>query len=116
MSRVRIVNSTRGVCLATNAELASSFFAKFAGLMLRKDLPEGGGMVILSGEPIHMFFMRFAIDVAFVDADGRILHACHSIRPWRISRIVFGAKAAIELPAGTLRSLGVDRGSVLKLV
>ena len=51
-------HSTRGVCLATNAELVSSFFAKFAGLMLRKDLPEGGGMVILSGEPIHMFFMR----------------------------------------------------------
>ena len=45
------------------SELASSFFAKFAGLMLRKDLPEGGGMAIVSGEPIHMFFMRFALDV-----------------------------------------------------
>jgi uncharacterized membrane protein (UPF0127 family) len=51
-----------------------------------------------------------------VDGDGRILHACHTIRPWRISRVVFGSKAALELPAGTLRKLGIDRGSVLKLV
>jgi uncharacterized membrane protein (UPF0127 family) len=115
MSRVRIVNSTRGVCLATNAELASSFFAKFAGLMLRKDLPEGGGMVILSGEPIHMFFMRFALDVIHADKEGTVLRILPGIKPWRLGPFVRKCKMAIELPAGTAARTGTVEGDVIVL-
>jgi len=63
-----------------------------------------------------MFFMRFPIDVAFVDGDGRVVRAYHGIRPWRVSRVVRGAKAAVELPAGTLARHGVERGSRLQLL
>ena len=48
-----------------------------------------------------MFFMRFALDVVFIDGDGRVVRVLDSIRPWRASSLVRGAKAAIELPAGT---------------
>jgi uncharacterized membrane protein (UPF0127 family) len=63
-----------------------------------------------------MFFMRFPLDVAFIDGDGTVVRAYHGIRPWRMSRIVRGAKAAIELPAGALAASGVAAGSVLRLV
>ena len=105
-----------GTVVAEHCAVATTFLARFRGLMWRRELPVGEGLCIQKCGSIHMFFMRFALDVAFVDGDGRILHACHTIRPWRISRVVFGSKAALELPAGTLRKLGIDRGSVLKLV
>ena len=105
-----------GTVVAERCPVAGSFMARFMGLMGRRELPPGEGICIQDCGSIHMFFMRFAIDVAFVNAEGRVIHACHTIRPWRISRPVRGSKAALELPAGTLRSLGIDRGSVLKLV
>jgi uncharacterized membrane protein (UPF0127 family) len=105
-----------GTVVAPQCAVANGFWPRFRGLMGRTALSEGEALCLQDCNSIHMFFMRFPIDVAFVDRDGRVLHACHSIRPWRISRMVFGAKAALELPAGTLRRLGIARGSVLKLV
>ena len=105
-----------GTVVAAKVSIAKSMAARTMGLMFRKDLPEGEGIAIHPCNSIHMFFMRIAIDVAFVDVEGRVMHICHSIRPWRVSRVVFGAKTAIELPAGTLRAKGVEKGTVLRLV
>jgi uncharacterized membrane protein (UPF0127 family) len=105
-----------GTVIAERCAVANGFWARFRGLMGRPSLPDGEALCLQDCNSIHMFFMRFPIDVAFVDGDGRVVHACHAIRPWRISRLVFGAKAALELPAGTLRRLGIARGAVVKLV
>lgn len=105
-----------GTVIAERCAVADGFWPRFRGLMGREALPEGEALCLQDCNSIHMFFMRFAIDVAFVDREGRVLHLCHAIRPWRLSRMVFGAKAALELPAGTLGRLGISRGSVLKLV
>ena len=105
-----------GAVVADRVTVADSFWSRFVGLMGRRELPEGEGLCIQRCNSIHMFFMRIPLDVAFVDREGNVLHALHTIRPWRASKVVRGAKAALELPAGTLRSHGIDRGSVLRLV
>jgi len=52
-----------------------------------------------------MFFMRFPIDIVFLDGDGQVIRINHHLRPWRVSSIVFGARSALELAAGeALRS------------
>jgi uncharacterized protein len=102
--------------VAAHVEIAATPWRRFMGLMFRRELPEGHGLALAPCNSIHMFFMRIPLDVAFLDGDGRVLRAYHGIRPWRVSRIVRGGKAAIELPAGTLRATGVDTGTVLRLV
>jgi uncharacterized membrane protein (UPF0127 family) len=104
-----------GDVIAANVRVADSFGTRFMGLMGRKSLDPGEGLCIQRCTSIHMFFMRMAIDVAFVDRDGRVLHILNSIRPWRVSRVVRGSKAAIELPAGLLAQHGVEKGAVLSL-
>jgi len=116
VAAIHRLETADGAVVAERCTVAGSFLSRFRGLMGRRELPAGEGLCIQDCGSIHMFFMRFPIDVAFVDSDGRVLHACHSIRPWRVSRPVFGSKAALELPAGTLRSLGIGKGSVIKLV
>ena len=72
------------------------------GLMGRSNLASGEGLWIEPCNSIHMFFMLFAIDVLFLDRDGKVKRVLLRLRPWRVSPIVFGARTVVELPAGTL--------------
>jgi hypothetical protein len=115
MQVYRLVTAS-GAVVAHHVEVAETLWTRFLGLMFRRELPAGHGLAIRQCNSIHMFFMRFALDVVFVDADGRVVRILSSIRPWRASSLVRGAKAAIELPAGTAARSAVVPGMVLQLV
>ncbi len=108
--------SDSGSEIAPHIEVADTLGSRTMGLMFKKGLEPGHGIVLRPCSSIHMFFMRFAIDVVFVDKDGIVKHICHAIKPWRMSRIVFGAKAAIELEPGTMKRAGVEKGRKVELV
>jgi hypothetical protein len=101
MRRVRVVNRTRGVLLAERAELADNFWTRFMGLMGRRELPAGTGLVLKPGGGIHMWFMRIPLDVVHVDKRDRVTHVLRGIKPWRFGPLFVGGKLAIELPVGT---------------
>ncbi len=105
-----ITNDTRQTTLAREAIRAASFLARGRGLMFASSLPQGGGLVIEPCNSIHMFFMRFPLDVLFLDAQERVVFMYRGIKPWRVGRLVRGAKAAIELPAGTIDETGTQLG------
>ena len=101
--------------LANHLVAAFDSEARRTGLLKHESLPDGTAMVIAPTSAIHTFFMRFAIDVAFVTREGRIVKACHGLRPWRIA-IAPGAFAVIELPSGTLAGSGTIQGDTLAIV
>ena len=101
MRTVRVVNRTRGEVLAERAELADSYWSRFWGLMGRRELPAGGGLVLQPGGGIHMWFMRMPLDVLHIDKDDHVTHVLRGIKPWRFGPLFVGAKRAIELPVGT---------------
>jgi uncharacterized membrane protein (UPF0127 family) len=100
--------------VADKVELAGTWLSRAKGLLGRDGLGEGEGLHIEPCNSIHMFFMRFPIDVAFLDAGGRVVRAIHSIKPWRATKVYFEAHSALELPAGTLVRTGVHEGDVLR--
>ncbi len=61
-----------------------------------------------------MFFVRFPIDIVFVDRGGVIVHIDRALRPWRLSSIVFGAVQALELPAGACDASGTRIGDSIR--
>ncbi len=81
--------------------------------MLTPQLPDGSGLVIVPCNSIHMFFMRYPLDVIFLDKSGVVIFTYHGIKPWRVGRIVKGARTAIELPAGTIARTGTEVGDTL---
>ena len=93
--------------LATPASLPASIETAFEsrsrnrGLLGRSSLSEESALILAPCSSIHTCFMRFAIDVAFVDRDGNILRARRALRPWRV-QAAFRASAVIELAAGAL--------------
>ena len=77
------------------AEVAKSFFQRLKGLMWRKCLPPGEGMLILKCNAIHTCFMRFAIDATFLDRDDNVVKVVRNIRPWRFC--VWGGRGAVKV-------------------
>ena len=100
MRYVRVINRTRGTVLAERAELANNPWTRFVGLMGRRELPAGSGLVLQPGGGIHMWFMRIPLDVIHVDKQDRVTHVLRGIKPWRFGPLFVGNKRAIELPAG----------------
>jgi uncharacterized membrane protein (UPF0127 family) len=112
MRMVTVRNETRATELA-RAEWRGTIWGRARGLLGKASLADGAGIVIAPCSSVHMFFMRFAIDVAYVDRDGRVVKTVSRLRPYRISFGGTGAHAAIELPAGTLEATGTRPGDRL---
>ena len=106
------VTTTGGIEVAPRCELADDTLARAVGLLGRKGLEPGGGLLISRTGSVHMFFMRFAIDVVFVDKAGTIVKIVPNLRPWRVA-MALRAKSALELPSGTAATLGLEPGMVL---
>jgi len=85
------------------------------GLLKNKSLEKGSCLILKPCNSIHTFFMRFAIDAAFVDANSRILKIIHSMPPFRLSAIYLDATQVMEFPAGTLKETDTREGDTLIL-
>jgi uncharacterized protein len=112
LARVRRRADDAVVC--ERCEIPESAFGRVRGLLGRTGLEPGSGMLIDSAPSVHMFFMRFPIDVVFLDRDWRVLSIRHELRPWRVA----GARravAALELPAGAAAAAGIEEGDLLAL-
>ncbi len=111
-------NLTRGTVLASDLEVARSFWARFRGLMGRASLPAGAGLY-LPGNGIHMLFMRISIDAVFLGRPGpageqQVVGLRPNLRPWRgLVPNVRGAVGVLELPAGTIAATGTAVGDVV---
>jgi len=108
-----VVNTRNGQVVVKDLEVADTPFRRARGLLGRKDMAEGTGLWLEPCSSIHMFFMRFAIDVIYVDKGGRVVKLVHKLRPWRLSMAAAG-RAVIELPAGALDRLDIQAGDVLE--
>src|SRR5207253_6902642 len=102
--------------LAERLERSSTMLARLRVLLGRSALPDGEALLIEPCASIHTFFMRFAIDAAFLSRELRVLRAIPDLRPWRATRLHRGATMALELPRGTLARTGTREGDALALI
>ena len=112
LARVRRTGDDAVIC--ERCEIPESAFGRARGLLGRDGLDPGAGMLIDRAGSVHMFFMRFPIDVVFLDRDWRVVGLRHGLRPWRMAA-ARRAVAALELPAGTAAAAGIEAGDVLAL-
>ena len=108
----RLMNARTGQAVADAAELALTSASRRRGLLGRDRLDPGAALVIAPCNSIHTFFMRFAIDVVFVDRAGRVRKIVRAVRPWRMAAAMF-AYAVIEFGAGGLEGCDIERGDRL---
>jgi uncharacterized membrane protein (UPF0127 family) len=108
-------NVTRQSVVATDVRMADHYFSRLMGLMGKPGLPAGHGLWITPCSDIHSCFMRFEFDAIFVDKQHKVLHLVERMKPWRVSKIVRGSKAVLELPAGAVAESGTQLGDLIEL-
>lgn len=99
---MRIINLRNNTVLADKAVIADSFCKRLIGLLSRNNLQDGEGLILKPSNSIHTCFMRFAIDVLFLDKNNQIIAMLPSLSPFRLSPIYFNALSTIELPVGII--------------
>lgn len=109
-----LVNTRSGRVLASHVVGAFDSASRRTGLLGRDRFDQGHALIIAPTSAIHTFFMRFAIDIAFVNRGGVVVGVRHSVRPWRIACAI-RAYAAIELPDETLRRTDTVAGDRLAI-
>lgn len=98
--------------MLASAEVADSFGRRARGLLGRDGVD--GALVLPRTRSIHTLRMRFALDVAWCDADGRVLKVAH-VPPHRVTLPVRGARSVIEAEAGMFLRWGVEPGVQLEV-
>lgn len=112
-SRLCVTNKTRNTVLATRMEVADSSAKRNKGLLGRDRLAQGEGLWIIPCESVHTFWMRFPIDLVYLDRKKRIRKLKASVPAWRLSACL-RAHSILELPAGTIRATQTQTGDVLE--
>jgi len=116
MCGTRLVDRTTRKVLADKVELADTLWRRFRGLMFRRNfealffkLPKS------RRQSIHTFFLRFFIDVIFLDPNFFVIEIYQRLKPWRIHRPKVDVSYIVELPAGTIFRTNVKIGHKLTL-
>jgi uncharacterized protein len=112
--RFGLWNLRTGLPVATRLVAAFDSATRRQGLLGRGRLAEGEALVLAPCSSVHTAFMRFPIDLIFLDRGGRVLSVASSVRPWRI-RAAWRAFAVVELEAGALARSETGAGDTVEL-
>ena len=110
---MRIRNATRGTEVADAARHAHSFRLRLVGLLGRSSLEPGEALLLDPCTSVHTAFMRFAIDVIYLDGARRVVKVVPALKPFRVSGMLRGAHSVIELPCGTIVKAKTEIGDQL---
>ncbi len=105
MQTLRLIRSDTGDCLAHRIRPARDLMSRLRGLLGLKTLPQGHGLWLVPCNSIHMWGMRFPIDVLFLDRNLRVVKSIVGLQPGAVVWPVRNAHSAVELGPGTLENV-----------
>jgi uncharacterized protein len=111
----RTLVTADGRVLCPRCRIAKDPWTRMRGLLGRRQLDDGEGILLRPASSVHTWFMLFAIDVVFLDRELSVLRVVSGLRPWRAAGRR-GAAAVLELAAGECAARGVGVGDRLDWV
>ncbi len=112
---MKVWNKTRNTILVEQLRVADSFFKRLKGLLGTDELPVGDALLIRPCNAIHMFGMRYALDIVFVSRENVVLQIIRALQPGQTAKCSQAAYV-LELPCGALDATGTETGDVLEIV
>lgn len=113
METYTVRKASNQTIIGSKVRMADTAWTRMVGLLNTAHLNPGEGLIITQCNSIHMFFMKYPIDVIFVDKSGAVVGLVQDIKPFRLSRIYFRAHLAIELPSGTIAQNNVQSNDTI---
>lgn len=107
-------NQTRETVLGESVDVADTSAKRRVGLLKHEGLEPGTGLWIVPCESVHTFFMKFPIDLVYLDKKKRVRKVRNAVPAWRLSACLT-AHSILELPAGTAAKSGTQPGDQLAI-
>jgi uncharacterized protein len=114
-SHAKAIARGGGGSVCEHCGIAETPLTRLRGLLGKTRLRSGEGLLIRQTSAVHTFFMRFPIDVVFLDQELVVVDVEADLQPWRVAGRR-GAKAVLELPAGESRRQRIRPGERMRLV
>jgi uncharacterized membrane protein (UPF0127 family) len=111
---VKIQISYGDKIISNDILIAETLVDRLIGLMFREKLVGADGLLLNPCRSIHTFFMRYNLDIVFLNSDNKIIKIIRDIKPWRMTWIYFRANKTLELPSGKL-PFELKEGDVLEV-
>lgn len=112
--KVKIIHNNNIV--SSNVLMASTMYTRIVGLMFRKTpIDNSDGLLLMPCNSIHTCFMRYSLDIVFLNKKNEVVKIIRNLKPWRMTSIYFKANKTLELPAGKLPQ-EIKEGDILEVV
>jgi len=112
---MQLVNKTKNQLVVAHLAEANTLWSRLRGLLGRTSLPDDEGMLFDLNNSIHTFFMKFAIDVVFVDKNWRVVKTFAAVKPGRMIWPILTARATLEFSEGTIARAKIEIGDQLNV-
>jgi len=99
--------------LFDSIKTADNFFIRAFGLIFRKEPKPGEGLLFYKCNSIQTFWMRFKIDVIFLDKNNKISALFSELAPFRVTPFIKGADKALELRKSSIKNTELRPGDAL---
>jgi uncharacterized protein len=113
MKQLTVTIPQKSVTIGARIGLANTSPTRFLGLMGRKSLEPGSGILIRPSSGVHTMFMRIAIDVVGLDRQMRVVKLWPRLRPWRLTSVSLKVQSVLELASGQIEQCGIEPGDSL---
>lgn len=110
---MKVYNSSKNSIILEDAKVAENFFSRSVGLLSKKSLNKGEGLIIKPCCSVHTFFMRFNIDVLFINKKNEVIALYENVAPWRVLPIHPTSHYVIELKANEITNKNIEKGDSL---
>lgn len=110
MKYLRVLNASKESVLGTRIGMADTRWLRLRGYLFRPEPAPGEGLMIVPCRGVHMYGMRYALDVVLLDRTGHVLATYPDLQPRSRSGVHREANYAIELPVGTIAATGTQTG------
>jgi uncharacterized membrane protein (UPF0127 family) len=111
---LRLVQAGNGIIVAEKVMKAHTFFKRLKGLMFTKSLPSGCCIHIQPCRSVHTFFMKYTIDILYLDAQYNIVGVEANLKPGKIGAVYSNSVSVIELPEGTIQQNDLQIGQAVR--
>lgn len=111
----KAINVTTGQVIAQRVKIAQDFKSRSAGLLNRSSLDEDEALLIKPCNAIHTFFMKFPIDIAFLDKKGKVVKTRENLCKNRLCSCIFHGYMVLEMKAMKLSKTSLNLGDLIKI-
>ena len=115
MDSIHVLNTSKNVLIAQEAYIAANMESRMRGLLGRASIGSDEALILKPCNSIHTFFMRFPIDVLFLDKDMKVVKIVQDMGPNRLGPIIWRSRMAIELSSGKISQTNTQVGDTIEL-